>query len=134
MASDDIEDEALVLAAAVFSGQNAAALLQGLHGERGERCRKRLREASGEVRERERLGASLRRLFTATLADVPAERIAERLSVEPPALQALALMDLPAPRAAEVAALLGLSPTRPAAPAPAVHAWLRKRWLGDLLW
>jgi len=137
MVSQEIEDEALVLAAAAFSGREAGALLGALAPERAQRCTARLHAltAGNPAQRRARLGAALRERFSpvpAALLHVPAARIAERLAGERPAVLSLVLADLGADRAAEVAALLGIGPTRPAAPTPAVHTWLRKRLLGDL--
>jgi len=135
MTGGAIEDEAMVLAAAIFSGRDARAVLGGLAGDRAARCRARLEELAGDGSSgrRRRLAAALRRLFAAPsvgAARASPSALAARLAPETPAIRSLVLGDLPVLLASKVAELLAQGPARPAAPAAPVHGWLQRFLLG----
>lgn len=131
------EDEGLSLALAAFHGEDADGLLESLREDRAVRCRSRLHElAAGSAEQRRaRLAATFRERFARRdrLLAASADDLVDRLAGERPALIALALADLPASRAAVIAARLGIAPVPPTAPDVAVRTWVRKRLWGDVL-
>jgi hypothetical protein len=127
------EDESLALALAAFAGGDATTLCRSLAGDRAAGVRQRVAElAQGSpATRRARLATALRERFSPAGAVVSPAELADRLAGEPPPLVGLALLELPSPRAADVASRLAASAAAPAAPDLAVRVWLRKRLLGD---
>jgi hypothetical protein len=137
MSGKAIEEEAMVLAAAVFSGREARGLLGGLLEEKAARCRARLTELTrgGTAGRRQRLESALRRMFASPVADIARaspDEFAARLGPETSAIRSLVLGDLPASIASRVADVLSHRPTRPAAPAAPLRTWIRRYLFGGM--